>query len=441
MIVSTDISEPVAIDATGASAGRVSKRSLPGFPTELPARLALRRKLTRQSQRERLQRSYEQFEKSRLTDYFFGTKAAACHPREVFAYLRWGGDFFFVTHRQREAEALREAYSKRREFVVDRELDVFTGPRYDRAYLRMSRRYYCFRARKVELTLREEATDRHSYDVRLLRSKLDKAQGWVVQKQVPTVADAAERLWARFPDLPFYTVEEAAQKLVERVYPIFLTREAAFLKILQRELPDAYKLRVPTPLHIEKDERGFVRELRMSWLRLGGDPIDQLEFARQSAHLLTLLHDTLNIVHLDLRLDNYVVTPHGVGFVDFGSASRIGEDFSKSNILKSFFDEMLSNSQVQRDIQRMQHRGLLTSEVFRGVYHKIDKAVDLFYLLMELNRPHDNPDFAGLIAYDPRSRHARVLSEFTKQVFRPANPAMPRFTSVRDVRDALNLLE
>lgn len=427
--------------SSSTTSPRVSVSSLPGFPAELSARLTMRRRLARQSQRERLRRSYEQFEKSHLTDYFFGTRAAACAPTDVFRFLRWGGDFYFTTHRLREAEQLRDAYAKRREFVTEKQIDVFTGPRYDRALLRMSRKYYCFRARKVEMTLRDEATDRHSYDVRLIKSQMDKAQGWVVHKQVPTVADAAERLWKRFPDLPFYTVETAAEKLVDKVYPIFLTREAAFLKILQRELPDAYKLRVPTPLHIEKDERGFVRELQMSWLRLGGDPIDQLDFARQSAHLLTLLHDTLNIVHLDLRLDNYVVTPHGVGFVDFGSASRIGEDFSKSSILKSFFDEMLSNSQVQRDIQRMQSRGLLTSSVFEGVYHKIDKAVDLFYLLMELNRPHDNPDFAGLVAHDPRSRHARMLAEFTKQVFRPTDPTKPRFTSVRDVRDALNLIE
>jgi hypothetical protein len=60
---------------------------------------------------------------------------------------------------------------------------------------------------------------------------------------------------------------------------------------------------------------------------------------------------------------------------------------------------------------------------------------------MEINRPLNHPDFGGLVAFDERSRHARLLAEFTRRIFRPADPKAPRFKCVRDVLDGLNLLE
>src|SRR5581483_4355134 len=95
-----------------------------------------------------------------------------------------------------------------------------------------------------------------------------------------------------------------------------------------------YDKRVPHLIDMEKDDRGFVRRLRMNWLRNGGEPLAHMEFARQSA-------DLLRIIHLDLRLDNFVVTPHGVGFVDFGSAVRDNEDLSRNPLLQSLFGELM----------------------------------------------------------------------------------------------------
>jgi len=42
-------------------------------------------------------------------------------------------------------------------------------------------------------------------------------------------------------------------------------------------------------------------------------PIEQIEFARQSADLLRALHDDARVMHLDLRLDNFVITPPAWG--------------------------------------------------------------------------------------------------------------------------------
>jgi serine/threonine protein kinase len=71
-----------------------------------------------------------------------------------------------------------------------------------------------------------------------------------------------------------------------------------------------------------------------------GRPLTQLEFARQSAELLAALHDAAGVMHLDLRLDNFVITDHGVGFVDFGSAVRVGEEFPEASLLSNLFVRM-----------------------------------------------------------------------------------------------------
>jgi serine/threonine protein kinase len=148
---------------------------------------------------------------------------------------------------------------------------------------------------------------------------------------------------------------------------------------------------------------------------------------------LTALHDDVGIMHLDLRLDNVVITEQGVGFVDFGSAVRVGEEFPEASLLSNLFDEMMRTSQIQRMLGKMTETGQVTSEEITGSHERIDKAVDFFYLALQINAPLSNPDFAGLVEHDPKSREARELARLTEKILRPADPQRPEYTSARDI--------
>ena len=175
------------------------------------------------------------------------------------------------------------------------------------------------------------------------------------------------------------------------------------LLILQEHLPAPYNKRVPRLIDMEKDDRGFV-----------APAADELAAQRRASRSRTWnsparapicsasLHDIPRVIHLDLRLDNFVITPNGVGFVDFGSAVRENEDLSRNPLLQSLFGELMRTSQIQRMMEKMTLSGQVTSQVDpRAAADKPDKAADFFYLALQFNSPHANPDLAGLIDYDP----------------------------------------
>ncbi|MEM8714699.1 MAG: hypothetical protein AAGE92_02825, partial [Cyanobacteria bacterium P01_G01_bin.4] len=186
--------------------------------------------------------------------------------------------------------------------------------------------------------------------------------------------------------------------------------EAAFLKILERDLPEPYRCRVPRLLDVQKDDKGFVRKLSMNWLRTGTTRFTQLEFAHQAAELLTVMHDHAKVMHLDLRLDNFVLTDDGVGFVDFGSAVRIGEDLQQSPMLTSLFGEMMRTSQIQRMLGHMIQRGDVHNPAFKAAHHNVSPALDSYYLAVTINRPKHNPLFAHLIDHNKQSPQAKALT-------------------------------
>jgi serine/threonine protein kinase len=252
-------------------------------------------------------------------------------------------------------------------------------------------------------------------------------------KQVPTLEMVMNRLRAKWPELSPELIEKRARKFSDKIFPVFLTREAAILKIVNRDLPPQYAQRVPNLLEMEKDEKGFARRLHLSWLRNGGEPLTQLEFARQSADLLRALHDDVGVMHLDLRLDNFVITPAGVGFVDFGSAVRVDENLKQSPLLSNLFEELMKTSEIQRMLFRMTRTGEVTSEALSGGLHKVDKAVDCFYLAVQISSPHANPELKDLITYDKKSPEARMISRFTEAILRPPDPAKPPFRSAADI--------
>lgn len=414
----------------------------PGEPATPALRAAAHRVLKDDDWR-RLERSNSQFMLSGLTDYYFGRSSRRCDLDEVLRRLRWGGQFIFASPWPRQTAALHGKFKQRSEFRIDQppqtlEIPADSGvPGIRRLF---KRRMTFFVARKVLLDRADNLTERHSYDVRLIPS-WQSADGYVVLKQVPSYADALERLQRMLPNVKQAAAAKGARKLVEKVFPIFLTREAAFLKMMQRNMPAEYGGRVPKILDMDVDERGLVQRIYLEWLRLGCNTLSQIEFARQGAEMLTALHEKVRVMHLDLRLDNFVVTERGVGVVDFGSAVRVGEDFGGNRMLKTLFNEMLSSSVIHHDLKLLQESGKVTSSLFRNCYQRMDRAIDLFYFALQMSKPHWNPDFKGLVDYRPDDPFSIELSYLRRDILRPPNPDKPIYRTARDIWDAITDIE
>ena len=375
-----------------------------------------------------------------LVDFVFADAHDAHEPRKIFKKLRWGGLCLIASPHQREIAELAERF-KRHGFAIE------GGPTYTRqgwGIPLVSRKVHAFVARKVDLIPPGEITNRFTYQVQLVRHT-DPADPIVVLKEVPSLDAVTHRLSKKHPDYPTSGLEKLARKFTNKIFPTFLTREAGMLMILQEHLPAPYNVRVPRLIDLEKDERGFVRRFRMNWLRNGlpngGEPLSHMEFARQSADLLRVLHDIPRVIHLDLRLDNFVITPNGVGFVDFGSAVRDDEDLSKNPLLQSLFGELMKTSQIQKMMEQMTLSGQVTSDVIKSSRNKPDKAADFFYLALQFNSPHANPDLAGLIDYDPTSKSARDLAGLTSEILRPKDPANPTFKSAKDILHGIERIQ
>jgi tRNA A-37 threonylcarbamoyl transferase component Bud32 len=375
-------------------------------------------------------------ESKTLTDYLFATTGDSTAPDEVFSALRWGGQFVFLSRNRKEVEETARRFRQTPAFII--EIPPMRVKRKLMGFVPAGTRYFYFSARKVMLIKPGESSDRFTYHVQLVRARDIgmPGDGYVVMKQVPTLDRVVSRLKEKFPDADMDTIRRRAKKFTEKIFPVFLTREAAILKLLQRDLPKNFADRVPHVIRADQDQSGFVRTLYMNWLRNAvppQGPLTQLQFARQATELLVSLHDVAHIIHLDLRLDNFVITERGVGFVDFGSAVRVGEHFAESSLLGNLFEEMMRTSQIQRMLGTMQEKGLVTSQEIRNSYQRIDKAVDFFYLAVQINAPHTNPDFQGLVKVDAASAEAAALHSLTEQILRPSDPEHPAFRSAKDI--------
>jgi serine/threonine protein kinase len=369
-------------------------------------------------------------------DFMFSAKPWA--PREAFERLRWGGQFVFASRDRNEVQKLFRQYQSMGEFEVETEPSAVSKSMLGLPFFK--RQVWYFVARKVSLIHLGEPNERFSYHVELVRRPAP-AKGYMVLKAVPSVEEVVLRFRKRFPNMAEQDLAERAKKFTEKVFPVFLTREAGIMQILRRDMPEQFAKRVPRLYGVKKDKTGFVKELQMEWLRLGGKPMDQLEFAKQSAQMLKCLHENAKVMHLDLRLDNVVITPDGVGVIDFGSAVRFSEDFSKSKLLTQLFEEMMQTSQIQRMLGKMGEIGALTRRSMLDAHHKVDKAVDIFYLVVQMNKPHSNPDFRGLVEWDPNSQQAKVIQALTDYILKPPDPNNNEYNTARDVYEGVLKVE
>jgi len=373
-----------------------------------------------------------------LADALFATAAMPKLPDEVFPHLRWGGVFAYLGGSEERAQRLAEQYTPDRGFIVERPVAAVHANTMGLRLPGITPKGYTFTARKTQLLQAGDFTERFTYHVELTP---DQAGGYVVTKSIPTFDDLFNRLKTKYPQVPEQDLAKRAKKLIVSVFPTFLSREAAILKILQRYLPEHHRTQVPSLLNSWTGKDGMVRKLSMNWLRVGGQPLAQLDFARQSAELLRSLHDDVGVMHLDLRLDNFVITPKGVGFVDFGSAVRVGENFNNAPMLYSLFSEMMRTSQIQRMLGKMLETGHVTNQAMRDVHGKVDKTVDAFYLAVQIQRPLGNPELAPLIDFQKDSVEAQALSNLTAAILRPKNPQTARFKTAADILRALDRIE
>ncbi len=407
------------------------------------------RVLRRPADQTRFTQSQAQYAISGVRDYEFATDASDAQPARVFDRLRWGGQLIFVSTQPREVQTLLDGYRNHPEWLIEHEPEPIVRPRFEKlpalgrlplpASLRrllLEEHATYFVARKVLIDPPTRLTAKHSYDVRLVRvhgtaDPLDAADGFTVLKRVPTLEQAVDRLTQTCPDVPADRLHAIAQKLVHKVFTIFLTREAAFLKLLQRDLPPAFKARSPRVLNMQADSKGLVQSLSMTWLRQGGAPISQTAFAQQSAELLRALHNDVGIMHLDLRLDNLLVTDAGVCVIDFGSSVRVGEDLSTTPMVQTMIREMLQASQITRDLERQRRKNLIRAEIFSALPFPPTPAFDLFALATSMTRPHDNADFKGLIRHQRDSEEGQRFSRLRKRILQ----STPGESSIQNLDD------
>ncbi|MFA7238215.1 MAG: serine/threonine-protein kinase [Phycisphaeraceae bacterium] len=371
-------------------------------------------------------------------DQLFVLPGDPCDPADVFPRLRWGGQVVILSCDPCQLHELSHAYQGRSGFALEiGPRTIHTGPLGGcLPFLRKTWRYIV--ARKVALIPPGKASERFTFAVELI--KPPSIGHYAVLKRVPTYGSIMVRLQKRFPQTPHANLAKRARKLVDRVFPLFLTREAAFLRLLQRDLPEHLRDRVPQVLGVQRGPDGLVHKLCMTWLRLATQPIPQLQFALQLAQFVQALHDQVKLVHLDLRMDNIIITREGVGLIDFGSAVRMDEDLADSPLLLTLFGELMSTSHIQRLLGRMTSEGTVTSQVLVKGHHKVDRAADLFHLSMLMAQPTGHPDLSPLIAFDAESLLARRISALSDHVLRPTIPDRPDHTNAADIVRGLQLI-
>lgn len=365
----------------------------------------------------------------RTQDFFFLTDTETRDPTYVSDRLRWGGVFSFISSKPRLAEAVWQGY-KRLGFAMEQPPQAILCPRrlLGMRLPLLSKKIYYFAARKMHMVPPGTYTDRFTYDVFLERGPT-KEDPFVVVKRVPDLERLVERLSQRSPSADENVIRKHAAKLYETVFPVFLTREAGFLKVLQKHMPEKYRACVPRVIDMVVDGRGMVTQMRLNWLRKTTRQMGQLEFAIQSADLLSKIHDLARVIHLDLRLDNFVISDHGVGFVDFGSSARVGENIATSPLLSHLFTQIMKTSQIQQMLEQLTNDGLVTSSYLAQGRRQVDKAVDVFYLAVQIDQPHSNPYTREIVRYEKNSHEARAISRLSAEVLRPADPCRPTYTS------------
>lgn len=373
-----------------------------------------------------------------LSDYVFATDADKPDPASIFQKVRWGGQFVFVADSPGKVQQMAGQFAEYG-FVLEKPDQTVADGWKVWPFIR--RKVHFFSARKIMHVPKGGLTDRFTFQVELSVARETVHGRHVVTKRVPSTEWVVNRLRNRMPDMDEEEMHRRAASLIRNILPIFLTREVALMRRLQEKLPAQYRKRVPFTVHYEQDERGYVTLLQVNWLRNGGKPISQMEFALQATELLHAVHSKAGVAHLDLRLDNMVITPDGVGFIDFGNSVHDDEDIAGSPTLSRVFQDLMRSTQVHKAMHRAIQAGRVTAPYFIDALFKPDKAVDLFYLVLQFTNPHENPDLKDLIRYTANSKEDYELRRLTHRLFAPEDLTPGKVYTAAHVHNALRTIQ
>jgi hypothetical protein len=373
-----------------------------------------------------------------LPDFIFASGIDEHDPKAIFPRIRWGGQFVYADPSLAKVQDAARTFAEYG-FALEKPADtVLDGWR---LWPFIRNKVHYFAARKILHVPKGGLTDRFTFEVELSECHEVDHGKHVVTKRIPSVEWVVNRLHDRNSKMDLAELERRAQGLIQNILPIFLTREVAIMNRLQERLPADLRNRVPHTVRYEQDERGYVKLLQVNWLRNGGKPISQLDFAIQSAELLHAVHARAGVAHLDLRLDNMVITPEGVGFIDFGNSVHDDEDIAASPTLQRIFHDLMRSCTVQRTLHRAVQAGQVTAPYFIDAVFKVDKAVDLFYLVRQFTSPHENPDLKDFIDYQSSSKEDYELHKMTRRLFAPEDLEPGKVYTAAHVVNALRTIK
>jgi len=187
-------------------------------------------------------------------DVLFLTDKDAHHPADVFDRLRWGGQVVVISKSRRAIEDAVETYrtwrihpGERGAWIIEQPLGIEKKYLLNLRLLGWRTPIYFLIARKILLVPPGKTSDRFTYNVYL--EKNSQSGHYEVVKEVPTQERVLARLREKFPDADEETLRRRARKFTEKIFPVFLTRETAILRLLQRDLPKKYRNKVPHVLN------------------------------------------------------------------------------------------------------------------------------------------------------------------------------------------------
>jgi hypothetical protein len=373
-----------------------------------------------------------------LPDFVFATANDDHDPQVVFPRIRWGGQFVYVDESLKKVQETARQFS---DYGFSLEQDSVAVSDGWRLWPLFRRKVHFFAARKTQHVPKGGLTDRFTFEVELSEEKEKHNGQYVVTKRIPSVEWVVNRLRKRNPELAEDELERRAQGLIRNIFPIFLTREVAMMRRLNEHLPEQMRKRVPHTIRFEQDDRGLIKLLQVNWLRNGGKPLSQVDFAIQASEILHAIHAKAGVAHLDLRLDNMVITPDGVGVIDFGNSVHDDEDINSSPTLQKVFHELMRSCQVQRAMHKAIQTGHVTAPYFVDALFKPHKAVDLFFLVLQFTSPHDNPDLKDFILHTPNSKEDYEISKMTRRLFAPEDLEPGKTYEAAHVANALRTIK
>ncbi len=354
---------------------------------------------------------------------------AANPPQEdvLFDTLRWGGQLLILGQNEQAVTACRQRFAGSPSWCCEQP-DKLPPPQ---AVPGGPAVHLCT-VRKVGIELPGRLTARHSYEVRLVHRPAAHpshelgpgSAGWAVEKRVPTFEETHARLIQTHPTIAPAQANAVVRWLVKTAFPLMLTRETAFLGRIHTYMPAHLAGRTPELLEVEKDPRGMINRIHMTWLRQGGETLSQIAFAQQAAEMLSAAHHAAGLMHLDVRLGNLVVTERGVGLIDFGSSVMIDENLASNRTAQKVIHRTLESSEITENLIRHHNKGLLGNPLFNDLPTPPTAGFDLFALATCMTRPHDLDEFRGLVAFEPHSPDAVTLSQLRRRVLSRA-PGQP----------------